>query len=192
MCTCKCYLCVCVCRFVAGWLDVYYSKDDDVKNDLELNQWITEINTHGYSQHSGALTNNCFAVYRRCSDTKVWSRQHYIDEKFFIGQVCHPQLCLRGQVYSFLLKHGKFRTQKCSDCFTSFEVNVLNSLIYTEIKIFLKHDETWPNHLQTWWLFLALFHWIKLKFSITSLKMTFMCGLSFLLKHRSYFYYLCL
>ncbi|XP_024117012.1 polyunsaturated fatty acid lipoxygenase ALOX15B [Oryzias melastigma] len=46
-------------RFVVSWVDVYYSKDDDVQNDLELHQWITEINTHGYSQHSGFPQSFC-------------------------------------------------------------------------------------------------------------------------------------
>ncbi|XP_072231344.1 hydroperoxide isomerase ALOXE3 [Leuresthes tenuis] len=40
-------------RFVARWVDLYYSGDDEVQNDSELQNWITDINTHSFSQNSG-------------------------------------------------------------------------------------------------------------------------------------------
>ncbi|KAM9332764.1 polyunsaturated fatty acid lipoxygenase ALOX15B [Pholidichthys leucotaenia] len=40
-------------KFVAGWLDLYYGRDDDIQRDSELQNWITEINTHGFTHDSG-------------------------------------------------------------------------------------------------------------------------------------------
>ncbi|KAM4726643.1 polyunsaturated fatty acid lipoxygenase ALOX15B [Anableps anableps] len=40
-------------RFVLGWVHLYYIGDKDVQNDSELQNWITEINTHGFAQNSG-------------------------------------------------------------------------------------------------------------------------------------------
>ncbi|KAJ7996234.1 hypothetical protein DPEC_G00234960 [Dallia pectoralis] len=39
-------------RFVGGWVDEYYHGDKDVEQDTELQSWIAEIYTHGFS-HSG-------------------------------------------------------------------------------------------------------------------------------------------
>lgn len=47
---------VCVCgRFVVSWLDVYYSGDAEVKQDSELQHWITDINAHGFTHDSGVF-----------------------------------------------------------------------------------------------------------------------------------------
>lgn len=40
-------------RFVIGWLDLCYHRDEDVKRDSELQQWIREINEHGFPPESG-------------------------------------------------------------------------------------------------------------------------------------------
>ncbi|KAM6907271.1 polyunsaturated fatty acid lipoxygenase ALOX15B [Xenentodon cancila] len=40
-------------RFVVGWVDLYYCEDDHVQNDSELQHWITELNTHGFTHSSG-------------------------------------------------------------------------------------------------------------------------------------------
>ncbi|XP_007540983.2 arachidonate 15-lipoxygenase B [Poecilia formosa] len=40
-------------RFVLGWVQLYYREDKDVQNDSELQNWITDINTHGFSQNAG-------------------------------------------------------------------------------------------------------------------------------------------
>lgn len=40
-------------RFVVSWVDLYYGGDDDVLQDCELQNWITDINTHGLTQSSG-------------------------------------------------------------------------------------------------------------------------------------------
>ncbi|XP_042355980.1 polyunsaturated fatty acid lipoxygenase ALOX15B isoform X2 [Plectropomus leopardus] len=40
-------------RFVVRWVDLYYAADDKVQQDSELQHWITDINTHGFGQHSG-------------------------------------------------------------------------------------------------------------------------------------------
>nr|XP_046267353.1 polyunsaturated fatty acid lipoxygenase ALOX15B [Scatophagus argus]XP_046267354.1 polyunsaturated fatty acid lipoxygenase ALOX15B [Scatophagus argus] len=40
-------------RFVVRWVDLYYSGDDDVQLDSELQHWITDINTHGFTHDSG-------------------------------------------------------------------------------------------------------------------------------------------
>ncbi|XP_053188070.1 polyunsaturated fatty acid lipoxygenase ALOX15B [Scomber japonicus] len=40
-------------RFVGSWVDLYYSGDNDVQQDSELQHWITEINTHGFTHNSG-------------------------------------------------------------------------------------------------------------------------------------------
>uniref|UniRef100_A0A7N8XSL7 Uncharacterized LOC113143111 n=1 Tax=Mastacembelus armatus TaxID=205130 RepID=A0A7N8XSL7_9TELE len=36
-------------RFVLSWVGLYYSKDEDVKQDSELQHWITDINTHSFT-----------------------------------------------------------------------------------------------------------------------------------------------
>ncbi|XP_069001797.1 hydroperoxide isomerase ALOXE3 [Embiotoca jacksoni] len=41
--------------FVLSWLDVYYSGDEDVQQDSELQSWISDINTHGFTPHSGGF-----------------------------------------------------------------------------------------------------------------------------------------
>uniref|UniRef100_A0A3Q1ELP6 Zgc:152891 n=1 Tax=Acanthochromis polyacanthus TaxID=80966 RepID=A0A3Q1ELP6_9TELE len=41
-------------RFVVSWVNVYYSRDDDVQLDSELQHWITDINTHGFTHNSGS------------------------------------------------------------------------------------------------------------------------------------------
>lgn len=38
-----------------GWVHLYYGGDDDVMQDLELQNWITDINTHAFMQNSGVL-----------------------------------------------------------------------------------------------------------------------------------------
>ncbi|XP_035522311.1 polyunsaturated fatty acid lipoxygenase ALOX15B [Morone saxatilis] len=40
-------------RFVCSWVDLYYSRDDEVQQDSELQLWITDINTHGFTHDSG-------------------------------------------------------------------------------------------------------------------------------------------
>ncbi|MED6264270.1 hypothetical protein CHARACLAT_013037 [Characodon lateralis] len=40
-------------RFVLAWIDLYYRGDKDIKNDSELQNWITDINKHGFTQNSG-------------------------------------------------------------------------------------------------------------------------------------------
>uniref|UniRef100_A0A3Q4MYF1 Zgc:152891 n=1 Tax=Neolamprologus brichardi TaxID=32507 RepID=A0A3Q4MYF1_NEOBR len=35
--------------FVTGWVDLYYHGDDAVQRDPELHGWLTDINTHGFS-----------------------------------------------------------------------------------------------------------------------------------------------
>ncbi|XP_043997692.1 polyunsaturated fatty acid lipoxygenase ALOX8 [Gambusia affinis] len=40
-------------RFVLGWVQLYYGGDKDVQNDSELQNWIADINTHGFSQNAG-------------------------------------------------------------------------------------------------------------------------------------------
>ncbi|XP_042288292.1 polyunsaturated fatty acid lipoxygenase ALOX15B [Thunnus maccoyii] len=40
-------------RFVFSWVDLYYSGDDTVQQDSELQHWITDINTHSFTQKSG-------------------------------------------------------------------------------------------------------------------------------------------
>lgn len=40
-------------RFVLGWVDLYYSTDVDVQQDSELQHWLTDINTHGFTHNSG-------------------------------------------------------------------------------------------------------------------------------------------
>ncbi|KAM4547140.1 polyunsaturated fatty acid lipoxygenase ALOX15B [Fundulus diaphanus] len=40
-------------RFVLGWVHLFYRGDEDVQNDSELQNWITDINTHGFTQNSG-------------------------------------------------------------------------------------------------------------------------------------------
>lgn len=36
-----------------GWIELYYGGDDDILQDCELQNWITDINTHGLAQGSG-------------------------------------------------------------------------------------------------------------------------------------------
>uniref|UniRef100_A0A3P8T0Z1 Lipoxygenase domain-containing protein n=1 Tax=Amphiprion percula TaxID=161767 RepID=A0A3P8T0Z1_AMPPE len=36
--------------FVVSWVNVYDSRDDDIQLDSELQHWITDINTHGFTQ----------------------------------------------------------------------------------------------------------------------------------------------
>ncbi|XP_078143017.1 polyunsaturated fatty acid lipoxygenase ALOX15B [Centroberyx gerrardi] len=40
-------------RFVVRWVDLFYTGDDDVQQDSELQLWIREIHTHGFTQSSG-------------------------------------------------------------------------------------------------------------------------------------------
>ncbi|XP_051250700.1 polyunsaturated fatty acid lipoxygenase ALOX15B [Dicentrarchus labrax] len=40
-------------KFVCSWVDLYYSGDDEVQQDSELQLWITDINTHGFTHDSG-------------------------------------------------------------------------------------------------------------------------------------------
>ncbi|KAM9348490.1 polyunsaturated fatty acid lipoxygenase ALOX15B [Symphorus nematophorus] len=40
-------------RFVDSWVDLYYHGDNDVQQDSELQHWLTEINTHGFTYDSG-------------------------------------------------------------------------------------------------------------------------------------------
>ncbi|XP_035480330.2 polyunsaturated fatty acid lipoxygenase ALOX15B isoform X3 [Scophthalmus maximus] len=40
-------------RFVVSWVDLYYSADSDVQQDSELQHWIDDINTHGFTHDSG-------------------------------------------------------------------------------------------------------------------------------------------
>ncbi|XP_047463520.1 polyunsaturated fatty acid lipoxygenase ALOX15B [Mugil cephalus] len=40
-------------RFVVSWVELYYHGDDDVQHDSELQLWIQDINTHGFSHNSG-------------------------------------------------------------------------------------------------------------------------------------------
>uniref|UniRef100_A0A665TPT2 Zgc:152891 n=2 Tax=Echeneis naucrates TaxID=173247 RepID=A0A665TPT2_ECHNA len=40
-------------RFVVSWVDLYYSSDLEVQQDSELQLWITDINTHGFTHSSG-------------------------------------------------------------------------------------------------------------------------------------------
>ncbi|XP_029303447.1 hydroperoxide isomerase ALOXE3 isoform X2 [Cottoperca gobio] len=40
-------------RFVVSWVDLYYSADEEVLQDSELQLWIRDINTHGFNLSSG-------------------------------------------------------------------------------------------------------------------------------------------
>uniref|UniRef100_UPI0037E8228A hydroperoxide isomerase ALOXE3 n=1 Tax=Semicossyphus pulcher TaxID=241346 RepID=UPI0037E8228A len=40
-------------RFVVGWVSLYYRGDNEVQQDSELQNWISDINTHGFNDHSG-------------------------------------------------------------------------------------------------------------------------------------------
>lgn len=47
---------VCVCgRFVFSWVDLYYSGDNEVEQDSELQQWLSELNTHGFIHNSSVF-----------------------------------------------------------------------------------------------------------------------------------------
>lgn len=35
------------------WVGLYYDGDDDVLQDSELQHWLTDINTHGFTHDSG-------------------------------------------------------------------------------------------------------------------------------------------
>ncbi|KAF3705496.1 Arachidonate 15-lipoxygenase B [Channa argus] len=39
-------------RFVVSWVDLYYSGDIDVEQDSELQHWLTDLNTHGFTHSS--------------------------------------------------------------------------------------------------------------------------------------------
>ncbi|XP_026213280.1 hydroperoxide isomerase ALOXE3 isoform X2 [Anabas testudineus] len=39
-------------RFVVSWVDLYYSGDHEVQQDSELQQWLSELNTHGFIHNS--------------------------------------------------------------------------------------------------------------------------------------------
>ena len=56
-------MCVCVCvRFVVSWVDLYYRGDEDVQHDSELQHWIDDINTHGFTHDSGVCLCVCVCV----------------------------------------------------------------------------------------------------------------------------------
>lgn len=38
-----------------GWVHLYYGGDNDVMQDLELQNWITDINAHAFMHNSGVL-----------------------------------------------------------------------------------------------------------------------------------------
>uniref|UniRef100_A0A3Q0S5U3 Zgc:152891 n=1 Tax=Amphilophus citrinellus TaxID=61819 RepID=A0A3Q0S5U3_AMPCI len=38
-----------VYRFVTSWVDLYYRGDDAVQHDSELHHWLTDLNTHGFT-----------------------------------------------------------------------------------------------------------------------------------------------
>ncbi|XP_040906769.1 polyunsaturated fatty acid lipoxygenase ALOX15B [Toxotes jaculatrix] len=40
-------------RFVVSWVELYYGADTDVQQDSELQHWINDINTHGFTHNSG-------------------------------------------------------------------------------------------------------------------------------------------
>nr|XP_020442878.1 arachidonate 15-lipoxygenase B-like [Monopterus albus] len=40
-------------RFVGSWVDLYYSGDREVEQDSELQNWITDINAHGFTHSPG-------------------------------------------------------------------------------------------------------------------------------------------
>ncbi|XP_075994012.1 polyunsaturated fatty acid lipoxygenase ALOX15B [Genypterus blacodes] len=40
-------------RFVVSWMDLFYRGDDDVQQDSEIQHWIAEINSHGFTCNSG-------------------------------------------------------------------------------------------------------------------------------------------
>ncbi|XP_037544112.1 polyunsaturated fatty acid lipoxygenase ALOX15B [Nematolebias whitei] len=40
-------------RFVSSWLDLFYNGDTDVQTDTELQNWVSDITTHGFPENSG-------------------------------------------------------------------------------------------------------------------------------------------
>ncbi|KAK2827965.1 hypothetical protein Q5P01_018999 [Channa striata] len=40
-------------RFVASWVGLYYSGDAEVERDSELQHWLSDLNTHGFTLSSG-------------------------------------------------------------------------------------------------------------------------------------------
>lgn len=63
-------------RFVEGWVKLYYGGDDDILQDCELQNWITDINTHGLAQGSGLYVCVWFGlflhvIYQETADSRV-------------------------------------------------------------------------------------------------------------------------
>lgn len=61
-----------------GWVKLYYGGDDDVLQDCELQNWITDINTHGLAQGSGLYVCVWFGlflhvIYQETADSRVSS-----------------------------------------------------------------------------------------------------------------------
>ncbi|XP_017260091.2 hydroperoxide isomerase ALOXE3, partial [Kryptolebias marmoratus] len=40
-------------RFVSSWVDLFYKRDEDVQNDPELQNWVSDIDTHSFPEDSG-------------------------------------------------------------------------------------------------------------------------------------------
>ncbi|KAG7515431.1 hydroperoxide isomerase ALOXE3-like [Solea senegalensis] len=40
-------------RFVVSWVDLYYHADSDAQRDPELQHWLDDINTHGFTRSAG-------------------------------------------------------------------------------------------------------------------------------------------